>query len=292
MKWKIAAAVAGLVGVTWVLTSCGRTGQEEALPPPAPVQAPPQPSPAVPEEKPVRSFPPPGVPMPAEQVPDLPPEVQKFALRLQAGARRVSSPGTTSDYVEYAPQAGIRWEKLREAIADKVLPFEVLPFSQKKQGSFAAGFHVKQAGLILARAIAAEIEQMGYRVSMRLDEVGQQVELTSAEQMRGTDGEFLVFGAIEFRIEQAKAGDLQQVLAAILCDVEFFGRKPAADGKITSLHKVHVEDQEKATFPKLEESAQKSRAAAAAVLARAVKKVLGDPGLEPALVGFVKGEGN
>jgi hypothetical protein len=194
--------------------------------------------------------------------------------------------------VEYTPQAGIRWEKLQQAIDGRVMPFEVLSFAEKKKGSFAGGFHVERAGLIIARAIAAELERMGYRVSMRLDEVGQQVELVGAEQMRGSDGEFLVFGAIEFRIEQGKAGDLQQVLAAILCDVQFFGRKPAGEGKISSLHKVHVEDQEKATFPRLEETAQKSRAAAAAVLARAVKKVLGDPGLEPALVGFVKGEGN
>jgi hypothetical protein len=287
MKWKFAAAIVFLVGVSWALTDCS----ERALPPPAPKESPP-PSPAVPGEPSIRSMPSPEVPMPAEQVTDLPPEVQNFALRLQTGARRVSGPLTAGNYVEYAAQAGVRWENLRQAIAGKVMPFEVLPFSQKKQGSFAGGFHVKQAGLILAGAIAAELEKMGYRVSMRLDEVGQQVELVGADQMRGSDGQFLVFGAVEFRIEQGKAGDLQQVLAAISSDVEFFGRKPVADGKFKSLHKVHVEDQEKAAFPRLEDAADQSRKAAVAVLARAVKKVLGDPGLEPALAGFVQGEGN
>ena len=286
MKWKFAAAVVPMVVVSWVLPGCS----EREHPPPGPREGTP-PSPAAAGEPPVRSIPPPGEPMSAEEISAIPPEVQIFALRLRAGARRVSSPGTAGYYVEYAPQAGVLWEKLREAIGGKVMPFEVLPFTQKKQGSFPGGFHVKQAGLILAGAIAAELEKMGYRVSVRLDEVGQQVELTPAEQMRGTDGEFLVFGAVEFRIEQSKADELQRVLAAILCDVEFFGRKPAADGKIESLHKVHVEDQEKAALPRLEEAAEKSRAAAAAVLARAVKKVLGDPGLEPALVGFVGGDG-
>jgi hypothetical protein len=211
-------------------------------------------------------------------------------LLTRTGGRLVGAIRDQNYYVRYEPQAGLRLATLDRAVQGKSFAFEVLPFRQIDAEPVPGGFHVERAGEIVSAALALQLDRMGYRVALELEKalaplqerLGDRFKIDlSAFRLKAT---FL--GDVRFRVAHGAEGGSHRTTASLDVSVVLTGER---QGRAVAVYRRHVGEVEVVTGEGAAGASDRARTAAAGVVGRFVRTLLGDPRLEAVLVAFVGG---
>ena len=205
----------------------------------------------------------------------------------RAGARLVGAIRDQNYYVNYKPQAGLRLARLDSAVAGRSFAFEVMPFEQDDSQALPGGFHVERAGEIVSVAIALQLDRMGYQVGMQLARALAPLQERLGDRFK-IDLEAFGFkatfsGDVLFFVTHAREN--RHETTARMAVVVALAASKGAQSQV--IYQPSMKDSEVATSETLAGASDRARSAAAAVVQRFVKTLLGDPRLEQALVAYV-----
>jgi hypothetical protein len=235
----------------------------------------------------------------------------KARFPARVGARRDAGRIEREHLVRYEPAEDLRLPELQEALGEDSLAFQVTPLEEPKEPEEEGWLQVEQAGEILALAIADQLVAAGFDAFADLPvEAARPAASTiedaalSIERLLELGRAVSVGGSVDFRIGHERRGDAYATEAVIEAEVWLVGFRPRAgdepfdelvevsDSELRipadMLFTVHVEETETATTATRGEALEADATVAAAVLARAIRRVFADPKLEPALVAFVE----
>jgi hypothetical protein len=218
--------------------------------------------------------------------------LEKEPALIRTGTHRDRPVPDAGYYIVHTPVEDLRFKRLDLLGAEKNLWFEVLPFREVRNPVDPPGFCVEYPGEILSLALTRQLERMGCSVVLRMT---SHMELALGEEGVRIAGssrprEFLVHGSASFQVRYSPP--MKKVIASLSTDFVFQGvSRDDPKSKTLYFYTNHLDEEETAPYEKLEEAPEKAHAAASVVLDRTVRKILGDPGLENVLAGFVASAG-
>ena len=213
-------------------------------------------------------------------------EEAKVATRtptLRAGARRLEAYRPDTYRVDYAADRGLRLAQVDRARRGRPLAADVGPFEQEKTAPASAGL-VSNGGENVARALAAQLSAMGWRVRISVAAAAQPKQPPAERptgRARPVPIEFAFQGKVAFFVayegDAARAALRGEVRVLDAKGATVFRAAPSVDARVTR--------------KQVAGASRRTARAEREALAAFVRALLADPGLSAALVRSIRGAG-